>query len=172
MSKTKKLVISGVLSAVGVAGSLLHIPLGAVKLSPVQHLVNVLAGVLLGPWYAVGSAFTTSLIRVLLGLGSPLAFPGSMCGALLCGLAYRMTKNKAMAFGGEVIGTGLFGALLAYPAAKLFLGKTIALSVLIPSFGLSTLAGAALSMLILKSAEQWIGQNQNLSKEFNQQEES
>ena len=56
-------------------------------------MVNVLCAVLLGPWYGVAVAFVASLLRNLLGLGSLLAFPGSMCGALLCGLVYHKTKN-------------------------------------------------------------------------------
>jgi energy coupling factor transporter S component ThiW len=153
MTKTKKLALSGVLVAIGVAGSVFHIPVGVIKLSPVQHMVNVLAVVLLGPGYAVGAAFATSLLRVTLGLGSLLAFPGSLCGALLCGWLFGKTKQVRAAFIGEVLGTGIFGALLAYPAARILLGKEIALTVLIPSFGLSTLAGAALSVLFLKIME-------------------
>ena len=38
-------------------------------------------------------AFITSLIRVLMRTGTLLAFPGSMCGALLAGLMY---KKKAI----------------------------------------------------------------------------
>ncbi|NDL67438.1 energy coupling factor transporter S component ThiW [Anaerotalea alkaliphila] len=151
MTKTKKLALAGVLVAIGVLGSTFHIPLGAARLSPVQHLVNVLAGVFLGPWYALGAAFATSVLRVSLGLGSLLAFPGSMCGAFLCGFLYGKTEKMAWAFWGEVLGTGLLGALLAYPVAQLFLGKTMALTVLVPSFGLSTLAGAGISVLFLQA---------------------
>ena len=70
---TKKLVLAAVLIALGVAASPLYIPIGASKCFPVQHLVNVLAAVLLGPWYGVSMAFVTSLLRVLIGTGSLLA---------------------------------------------------------------------------------------------------
>ena len=70
----RKLTISGLLVAVAVVGSLFSIPVLGAKCSPVQHMVNVLGAVLLGPWYAVGMAFAASLIRNLLGLGSLLAF--------------------------------------------------------------------------------------------------
>ena len=86
----RKLTIAGVLVAVAVVGSLFSIPVFGAKCSPVQHMVNVLGAVLLGPGYAVGMAFAAALIRNLLGLGSLLAFPGSMIGALLCGVAYRL----------------------------------------------------------------------------------
>ena len=73
----KKLVLAGLLIAVGVACSPFSIPVGASKCFPVQHMVNVLAAVMLGPWYGVGMAFVTSLLRVLLGTGSLLAFPAA-----------------------------------------------------------------------------------------------
>ena len=80
----KKLAAAGLLTAVAVACSPFSIPVGASQCFPVQHMVNVLAAVFLGPWYGVAMAFVTSLIRNMLGTGSLLAFPGSMCGALLC----------------------------------------------------------------------------------------
>ena len=84
-NSTKKLAIAGILVAVAVVGSTFSFPVFGSKCAPVQHMVNVLCAVFLGPWYGVGVAFTASLLRNLMGLGSLLAFPGSMCGALLCG---------------------------------------------------------------------------------------
>ena len=101
-TSTKKLVMAGVLCAVAVAGSLFSIPVFGSRCAPVQHMVNILCGVLLGPGYAVGAAFCASLLRNLLGLGSILAFPGSMFGALLCGIAYKKTKSLPAALRGEV----------------------------------------------------------------------
>ena len=85
-NQTYKLAMAGILCAVAVVGSLLSFPVFGSKCSPVQHVVNVLGGVLLGPWYNLAIAFLAALIRNLLGLGSLLAFPGSMCGALLLSL--------------------------------------------------------------------------------------
>ena len=89
MKKTnvKKLALAGILCAVAVVGSLFSFPVFGSKCAPVQHMVNILCAVFLGPAYGVGVAFGASLIRNLLGLGSLMAFPGSMFGALLCGLA-------------------------------------------------------------------------------------
>lgn len=56
-------------------GSLFSIPVLGSKCSPVQHMVNVLAGVMLGPWYACGMALPAALIRNLPGLGSLLRSP-------------------------------------------------------------------------------------------------
>ena len=71
-------------------------PIFGSKCAPVQHLVNVLCAVTVGPWWGLGQAFLAALIRNLTGLGSPLAFPGSMCGALLGGLLYRYGKKPAV----------------------------------------------------------------------------
>ena len=107
MNKTnmKKLALAGVLCAVAVVGSLFSFPVFGSKCSPVQHMVNILCAVLLGPTYGVSAAFVTSLVRNLLGLGSLMAFPGSMFGALLCGLVYAKTKNILGTLLGEVYGT-------------------------------------------------------------------
>ena len=87
--KLKKLVLTAVFAAVAVVGSLFSFPVFGSKCAPVQHLINVLCAVILGPGYGVAAAFVSSLIRNLLGLGTLLAFPGSMCGALLAGLLYQ-----------------------------------------------------------------------------------
>ena len=79
----KKLALAGVLCAVAVVGSVfVSFPVFGSKCAPVQHMVNILCAVFLGPWYGVAVAFAASLLRNLLGVGSLLAFPGSMCGAL------------------------------------------------------------------------------------------
>lgn len=83
-TSTQKLAIAGVLTAAAVAGSLISVPVAGSKCAPVQHMVNVFAAVMLGPWWGIGIAFCASLIRNLLGIGSLLAFPGSMVGALCC----------------------------------------------------------------------------------------
>ena len=70
---SKKLAIAGVFCAVSVVGSLFSFPVFGSKCSPVQHMVNILCAVLLGPGYSLGAAFAASLIRNLVGLGSLMA---------------------------------------------------------------------------------------------------
>lgn len=147
-SSTKKLALAGVLCAVAVAGSTLSFPVFASKCAPVQHMVNVLCAVFLGPWYGLGAAFAASLLRNLLGLGSLLAFPGSMCGAPLCGLVWRKSKNLRLTLAAEVFGTGVLGGLLAYPAAVAFMGAdagTVAFYAYVAPFLISTIAGSILA---------------------------
>ena len=142
----QKLALAGILCAVAVVGSLLSFPVFGSKCAPVQHMVNILCAVFLGPWYGLAAAFAASLLRNLLGWGSLLAFPGSMCGALLCGLAYWKTKNLPATLIAEVLGTGVLGGLAAYPVAKELMGLTPeAYTVYIIPFLISTAAGSILA---------------------------
>ena len=109
----KKLSIAGVFCAVAVVGSLFSFPVFGSKCAPVQHMINILCAVLLGPGYGVGVAFGASLIRNLLGLGSLMAFPGSMFGALLCGLAYKFSKNIRFTVKPEIFSERLLEKSLA-----------------------------------------------------------
>jgi energy coupling factor transporter S component ThiW len=151
MSKIKKLALSGMLICMGVVMSAFYIPIGVAKCFPVQHFINVLSAVILGPLYGVLVAFSTALLRNLLGTGSLLAFPGSMIGALCAGLLYKRFQKTTMALVGEVLGTGILGALMAYPIAALLLTKQVALFTFVIPFGLSSLVGAALSLILLKA---------------------
>ena len=65
MKKTNihKLVFAAVLVALAVVGSLVSFPIGASKCAPVQHLVNIIGAVFLGPAWAVGVGFTAALLR-------------------------------------------------------------------------------------------------------------
>lgn len=151
-ANVKKLCIAALLTAVAVVGSFVNIPMFGSKCSPVQHMVNILCAVLLGPYYGVISAFAASLLRNLLGLGSILAFPGSMIGALLCGIMYHKTRNVPLTLAAEVFGTGILGGLAAWPVAIAFMGKeagSLAFYTYVGPFLLSTVGGAVLSAVII-----------------------
>jgi energy coupling factor transporter S component ThiW len=139
-----------ILVAIAVAMSPVFIPVGVAKCFPAQHMVNVLAAVMLGPVYAVGIAAAAAVIRNILGLGTLLAFPGGMIGALLAGLAYLGTRNVYLAALGEIIGTGLIGALVSvWIVAPILMQKTMALATLILAFSVSTLGGTAIGLIAL-----------------------
>ena len=151
-SSTRKLSIAALLTAVAVVGSMFSFPVFGSRCAPVQHMVNILCAVLLGPWYGVASAFAASLLRNLFGLGSLLAFPGSMCGALLCGLVYHKTKNQPLTLLAEVFGTGVLGGLLSYPIAIAFMGKSaaeLAFYAYVIPFLVSTVGGSILAGMLL-----------------------
>lgn len=59
----------------------------------------------------------------MLGTGSLLAFPGSMIGAALAGLAYSRYKTLPAAMAGEIFGTGIIGGFVAWIMATLLLGS-------------------------------------------------
>ena len=153
-NSTKKLALAGVLCAVAVVGSMFSFPVFGSTCAPVQHMVNILCAVFLGPWYGVGVAFVASLLRNLLGLGSLMAFPGSMCGALLCGLVYWKSKNLPATLAAEVFGTGIIGGLAAYPVAKGLMGLApAAYTVYIVPFLISTVAGSILAGILVFALE-------------------
>lgn len=147
---TKKLVISGVLVALASILGAFSIPVLGAKAAPIQHLINVIAAVTLGPLYGVSCAFVSSLLRNILATGSILAFPGSMVGVFLAAILYKKFKKVEIAVIGEVIGTGIIGALLAYPLAAFILGKEVALFVYIIPFSLSSIVGSIIAYIILK----------------------
>jgi energy coupling factor transporter S component ThiW len=152
--KMKKSAVAGMLCAIAVVGSLFSFPVFASKCAPVQHMVNVICAVFLGPAYGIAVAFAASLLRNLLGLGSLMAYPGSMFGALLCGLAYWKTKKLSLTLLAEVFGTAMLGGLSAYPVAVLLMGQNsgeIAFYAYIIPFLISTAGGSALSGIIIYS---------------------
>ena len=152
---TKKLALTALLAAVAVVGSTLSFPIFGSKCAPVQHLVNVLCAVFVGPWYGLGAAFVTSLIRNLLGLGTLLAFPGSMCGALLAGLLYKKFKVLPAAYVGEVFGTAVIGGMLSFPIAKLIMGNdAAALFTFVVPFLISTAGGTIIAIVLLTVLKQ------------------
>ena len=149
----KKITYSAIFIAIGVVCSPFNIPLGFAKCFPVQHLINVICAILLGPIYAVSCAFAISFLRNIMGMGTLLAFPGSMIGALLSGILYKKTNKISLAFVGEVIGTGLIGALISYPIATVFMNRQVAMFTYVLPFGISTLVGSIFAVILLKALE-------------------
>lgn len=151
---TKRIALAGVLAAIAVVGSMLSFPVAGSKCAPVQHMVNILAAVTLGPWWGVGIAFAASLLRNILGLGSLMAFPGSMVGALCCGLMYMGTRKLAPTCVAEALGTGILGGIAAYPVAKFLMGaEPVGLFVYVVPFLVSTVAGSILAFALITVLE-------------------
>ena len=145
-----KVAISGLLIAIATIFGAFSIPIFGAKMSPVQHFINVITAVILGPSYALGNAFITSVLRNILATGSLLAFPGSMIGAVLSGILFKSFNKIEMAVVGEVIGTGIIGAIAAYPIATLALGKEVALFAYIIPFSISCIGGSIIAYMFLK----------------------
>jgi energy coupling factor transporter S component ThiW len=153
--ETRKISRAIILVAMGVAISpFTSIPIGMAKINPAQHFVNVLGAVLLGPWWAAGIALMIGILRNALGTGTLLAFPGGMIGAFLAGWAYRYSRNIYLGALGEIIGTGVLGAMAsALIIAPVLMGKAMALGALIIAFSGSTIAGSIMGLLALKLLE-------------------
>ena len=147
----KKLAVASLLCAVAVVGSTFSFMVLGSKCAPVQHMVNILCAVLLGPGYGIGVAFAASLLRNLLALGTLMAFPGSMLGALLCGLVYHFSRNIPATLVGEVFGTAVLGGLCAWPIAVFVMGQEAAVFAFVVPFLISTAAGALISAALIYS---------------------
>ena len=146
---TRKIAIMTMFVAIAVAGSaFVSFPAGIARAYPIQHAVNVLAAIMLGPIPALTIAFVTGLVRLLTGTGSLLAFPGGMIGAYLAGVMYKRFGKSVFAAIGEVIGTGLIAPLFAVPYAKILMGTTVGTFFLVPPFLVSSFSGAALGLLL------------------------
>lgn len=115
---TRKLVLTAMLACLSfVLCTFVYFP----SMAPFQHFVDVIAAVLLGPWYACAAAFLCGVLRMLSGR-TIQAVVGAVFGPIVGGLLYERTHSVWMAAVGEVFGTGILGALTAYPLMKAFCG--------------------------------------------------
>ena len=154
MNVTRKVAYSVVLAAIAIALSPLSIPVAGAKIYPWQAMVNVLAGVLVGPWYAVAVALVAATARNAVGTGTLFAFPGSIIGAFLVGLFYRLTRNVYLAALGEVIGTGVIAALVSTAVwAPLVMTRQMELLALLVPFLSAAVPGAIIGVVGVKILE-------------------
>lgn len=148
-NNTRKITYMAMLIGIGVALSTFYIPIGGSKCFPVQHFINVFTGIILGPIPAVICAFCTSLLRILMGTGTVLAFPGSMIGAFLSGIFFKITKKIWAGCIGEVVGTGVIGAIVAFIISTFILGNKVASYAFIIPFSISSVAGGVMGTIIV-----------------------
>lgn len=167
-ANTRRVARAVILVAIGVALSpFTSFPIGIAKVNPTQHFVNILAAVLLGPWWAMTVAAIIAVIRNALGVGTLLAFPGGMIGAFLAGYAFRLSRKVYLAALGEIVGTGILAALASgWLVAPVLMQTTMSMSVLIGSFLASTILGTVLGLVALKLLERvgYVGRDQGLTR--------
>ena len=148
---TRKLVLAAIFAALGVFLSSFAVPVVGARVFPFQHAINAIAAVLLGPWWAAGSALVTATIRFSIGTGSIFAFPGSPFGALAVGFAYRLLRRDEAALF-EPFGTVLIGATLGALLISPFIGEAAGgLFALMIAFALSSIPGAIIGYVVLKA---------------------
>lgn len=118
---------------------------------PTAHLVNIVCAVLLGPWYALANALITAFLRMTLMAIPPLAITGSVFGAVLSGVMYRVTKGSILAAVlGEIVGTGIIGALVSYPVMAILMGREgLTAFFYVPLFLGATIMGGVVAYILL-----------------------
>ena len=118
---------------------------------PMAHLINITCSVLLGPWYSLLCATLIGIIRMTVMGIPPLALTGAVFGAVLSGVFYRVSGGKIIAAClGEVIGTGIIGAMVSYPVMEILMGRTgLSWMFYVPSFICGTLIGGSIAFCLL-----------------------
>lgn len=145
----QKLIVLSMLVAIGVVIS----PILRVEgMCPMAHLINIVCSVLLGPWYSLLCATLIGIIRMVTMGIPPLALTGAIFGAFLSGVFYRLSKGKIIfAVLGEVIGTGIIGAIVSYPVMTFIWGKEgLSWLFYVPSFICGTLIGGSIAYVLLR----------------------
>lgn len=150
-SPTKKIALAAVLVAVTVVLSPIHFYIGTSKCFPAQHMVNGIAGVLIGPWYAAMMALFTGVIRNMMGIGTLHAFPGGIPGALVVGFVYRYVKKTDLAALAEPLGTVFIGATISALVVAPYLGKAFTIAFWWVAFAASSIPGSILGYIVLKA---------------------
>jgi energy coupling factor transporter S component ThiW len=148
-SSIRKMTGCAMIAAIGVLGATLSVPVGITRCYPMQSFLNILTAIMFGPGWAVLTAFVISLLRNLLGIGTIMAFPGSMFGALLAGLFYKAKPKTLLACLGEVVGTGLIGSVAVYPIAKFVMGKDVAAFAYVIPFMAAAVVGSVFAMIVI-----------------------
>ncbi len=143
-----RMIMMAMLVAIGVVIS----PLLRVEgMCPMAHLINITAAVFLGPLDAFLVALMIGVLRMSLMGIPPLALTGAVFGALLSGILYRVSKGKIWAAVlGEIIGTGIIGAIVSYPVMTFLWGREgLSWLFYVPSFICGTLIGGSIAFIFL-----------------------
>lgn len=146
--KLLKLVFMAMMIALGVVIS----PILRIEgMCPMAHLINIVCAVMLGPLEAFICATLIGIIRMVMMGIPPLALTGAVFGAALSGILYRLSRGRLLgAVAGEVIGTGIIGAIVSYPVMALLWGRTgLTWMFYVPSFIAGTLIGGTIAFFFL-----------------------
>ncbi len=145
----RKIILTGLFAAITVILSGIYFPVGLTKCFPVQHAINAVSGVLLGPWYASVVALIAGLIRNMLGTGTIFAFPGGIPGALVVGIAHHFWPKDYAAFT-EPLGTGVIGAAISAFIVSPWIGESMSFFAFQIAFLASSVPGCLLGYLVLR----------------------
>lgn len=147
----KKQVVTAFLACLGyVLNTFVYFP----NMAPFQHFINVVAAVLLGPYWSFVCALLIGILRMILNGRTILAVIGAVVGAFLSGLLYKKFRKLYWAVIGEVVGTGIISAIISYPFMRMFYGlPKSSIFTYVPFFVPSSLMGAMLGLLLLKTLD-------------------
>jgi len=152
MTNSKKLLKMIVLSMLIALGVVISPILRVEGMCPMAHFINIVCSVFLGPWYSLLCATLIGIIRMALMGIPPIALTGAIFGAFLSGVFYRLSKGKIIfAVLGEIIGTGIIGAIISYPVMNFIWGKEgLSWLFYVPSFICGTLIGGSIAYVFLR----------------------
>lgn len=166
---TKIVALAAVLLALDIViAPFVWFPFMGSKAYPGQHLINAIAGIYLGPWWAAYIAIMAGTLRIGFGIGTIYAYPGGIFGGIVVGYMYKFLrrilgpKRALISALSEPIGTLLIGAPLALlivsPIAPTFdqpqitlkpEGMIITLLYLWFGWSISTISGSILAYFVL-----------------------
>lgn len=149
-SKVLKTVFLSIMVAIGVVIS----PILRIEgMCPTAHFINVVCAVFMGPWYSLLCATLIGIIRMMFMGIPPLALTGAVFGAFLSGVLYKMSNGKIIfAVIGEIIGTGVIGAMVSYPVMTFLVGKEgLTAFYYVPMFISATILGGSIAYVFLVS---------------------
>jgi energy coupling factor transporter S component ThiW len=152
----KQISLVAILIALGVViAPFFWFPVFESKAYPGQHMINAVAGVLLGPIWAAVIALFVGVIRMSMGIGTIFSIPGGLPGGVMVGLFHlflKKTVNKHTEL-----------AVLTEPIGTIFIGGTLAVYFFAPIAGIemflipvwigwsfSCIPGAILGFIILE----------------------
>ena len=152
MTNSKNLLKMIVLSMLVALGVVISPILRVEGMCPMAHFINIVCSVFLGPWYSLLCATLIGVIRMVTMAIPPIALTGAIFGAFLSGVLYRISKGKIIfAVLGEIIGTGIIGAIVSYPVMNFIWGKEgLSWLFYVPSFICGTLIGGSIAYVFLR----------------------
>ena len=152
MKKSQGLIKAVVLAMLVAVGVVISPILRVEGMCPMAHVINIICSVFLGPWYSLLCATLIGIIRMITMGIPPIALTGAVFGAFLSGVFYRASKGKIIfAVLGEIIGTGLIGAIMSYPVMTYLWGREgLSWLFYVPSFICGTLIGGGIAYIFLK----------------------
>ncbi|MDK2897555.1 MAG: hypothetical protein PWP04_1675 [Candidatus Atribacteria bacterium] len=145
----RKMAYAALFCALAVVSSGVSFPVGPTKVFPFQHAINVVAGIMIGPWYGGLAAFLAGLLRIAIGTGTIFALPGGVPGVIMVGLFFGWLRRDWVALT-EPLGTGLIGAGLSAYLVSPFVGGEVTFFFFQSAFLVSSIPGCIIGLLFVR----------------------